>query len=165
MATDKVRIVSVSDHKKEREASAQSELQESDPFDDLERVQPPDTAQEFEARAKAYFRRTKDPTVNGLALACGINNHRRLWEWGKKPDFADVVEWAKGVIMNRLEQGMDDVKNPAGRIMRLKAMGMSDKGPDESGNTGRGNGSFADVFERSAHAGAAGNVANPAEEV
>ena len=165
MEPGKVRIVSVSDHKKEAGAGSQSEGLDREQFDDLERLPPPENPEGFEARAKAYFRRSKAPTVNGLALACGINNHKRLWEWGKKPAFAEVVEWAKGVIMHRLEQGMDDVKNPAGRIMRLKAMGMSDKGPDEGDKPGRGHGNFADVFERSAHAGTASDLANPAEEV
>ncbi len=135
------------------------------PFDLLKRLPPPKTPEEFEARAVGYFQSGAALSVNALALAVGIKNHKRLHEWGRKAEFADVVEWSKGVLMAMLEaDGAEDKSRMVMRIFQCKAIGLSDKGPDE-GVSGSGNGGFADVFEQSAHAGAAGNVARTAEEV
>ena len=65
------------------------------------------------------------PTVPGLARALGMTSEA-LRQYGLRDEFGDVVEWAKDVIRENLETGVQQPGNQSGRIFCMKNLGYSD---------------------------------------
>ncbi len=155
MEAGKIISLSIGDPKKgeadgKASPSGESQTLVEASLEELIALGPPATPSEMLARASAYLRNNPGTTatVNGLALACGLDDHRmrRRWERTKGEDFARIITRAKAVILSRLELSMIHAKNPAAQIMRAKSMGLSDKGPPEDQNPAQNDGELGDVY-------------------
>lgn len=87
------------------------------------------TPEEFQALADEYFAqqdaREKAYTVNGLALALGLNSRQSLLNYGERPEFLDIVK----AIRTRLEAHWEERlggPNATGTIFWLKNQGWAD---------------------------------------
>ena len=65
------------------------------------------------------------PTVPGLARALGMTSEA-LRQYGLRDEYGDVVEWAKDIIRESLETGVQQAGNQSGRIFLMKNLGYSD---------------------------------------
>lgn len=65
------------------------------------------------------------PTIPGLARALGMTSEA-LRQYGLRDEFGEVVEWAKDVIRESLETGVQKTGNQSGRIFLMKNLGYSD---------------------------------------
>lgn len=86
--------------------------------------------EEFEDRAESYFaeREAADRpiTITGLALAVGLSGREALAEYGRRPEYSDVVKRAK----SRVEAGYEErlaATAAAGSIFALKNFGWTDR--------------------------------------
>lgn len=94
---------------------------------DLGRLGKPKTAAELQTRLDDYFKLCKDnaikPTIEGMALACGVDR-RRFWEWcaGKNgPEYQEICICARQVLTTFLETALYENKiNAVAGIFALK---------------------------------------------
>ncbi len=92
--------------------------------------------------AEAYFAEcTEEKTayrIEGLALALGMYGRDQLDEYGKRPEYSDIVKRLKLAVRDSYERRLSG-NCPAGAIFSLKNMGWSDQqhtilsNPDGSG--------------------------------
>lgn len=89
-----------------------------------------ETPEQFKASADAYFdscaQLEKRPTVNGLALALGMNSRQSLLNYAEREGFLDVVKEARTKLEAAWEDGLSG-SNVAGTIFWLKNQGWSDR--------------------------------------
>lgn len=78
-----------------------------------------------ESTGQMEYRWRVPPTVPGLARALGMSSEA-LRQYGMRDEFGDVVEWAKDVIREALETGVQQAGNQSGRIFLMKNLGYSD---------------------------------------
>ena len=85
---------------------------------------------EVSAKIDEYFElRTIDetpPTYAGLALHLGLKNRQSLHVYSKKPEFKDVISYAK-LRMEEIYERRLHGNNPTGAIFALKNYGWSDR--------------------------------------
>lgn len=89
-----------------------------------------ETPEEFERLANEFFAqceaKERRPTVNGLALALGLNSRQSLLNYGEREGFLDAVKRVRTRLEDEWEQGLCG-GNAAGTIFWLKNQGWSDK--------------------------------------
>jgi hypothetical protein len=82
-----------------------------------------ESPEEFEALAKAYFSdkytNNQPITISGLALAVGLSSRESLDEYGRRPEFSDVVKQAKLRVTQAYEERLWGT-SPTGAIFALK---------------------------------------------
>ena len=66
------------------------------------------------------------PTIPGLARALGFNSSTTLRNYGHTEEFGEVVEWAKDIIREYLEQKALSGGNQGGTIFVMKNLGYTD---------------------------------------
>ena len=94
------------------------------------------TPEELEEKACEYFESLiidgedgvyiKSSTITGVALYLGFNSRNCFYEYGKKPDFKDVVTRIQLAVENSYEKNLNS-KFSNGATFALKNMGWKDK--------------------------------------
>jgi len=89
------------------------------------------TIEEFEAKALAYYERCKDEkepmTITGLAIGLGFCSRQSIYDYGKRPDYKEVVGRATMMVEHGYELQVARGRGDGGIIFILKNMGWSDK--------------------------------------
>lgn len=103
------------------------------------------TPEEFKAKVQEYFdagcRRVKRKhgdgyievpkcTITGLALYMGFSSRQSFYDYRKREEFKEAVEWAHTMIEMIYEEFLTE-NNPTGSIFALKQFGWKDKSEHE----------------------------------
>lgn len=87
-----------------------------------------DTAEELAPVVEEYFLENQQPTLSGLALACGFADRHSLNEYEQLEEFSTIIKNARAKISDIVEKRVVYSKEPAvGGIFYLKNLQFSDK--------------------------------------